>query len=128
MTRTMAGAWRPDDYRDTYTDRVKNLIAAKKKGDEITVAEAAPEATNVVDLMSALRASVDAAKQGGRSGERGKTTRPAAKAATAATKAPARKATAKKATAKKATPAKKTATTSQSSTATAKKTAARKAS
>src|SRR5262249_25297307 len=31
---SMAGSWRPEDYRDTYTDRVKDLIAAKKKGDE----------------------------------------------------------------------------------------------
>src|SRR4029077_9258043 len=50
---SMAGSWRPDDYRDTYAERVKDLISAKKKGEEITVAEPAPEATNVVDLMSA---------------------------------------------------------------------------
>jgi DNA end-binding protein Ku len=125
LIESMAGTWRPDDYRDTYTDRVKDLIAAKKKGDEITVAEAAPEATNVVDLMSALRASVDAAKQGrGRTGGRAraatKSTRPAAKATPAKQAAPAKKAaTAKKtARAKKAAPAKTTA----------KKTAARKAS
>ena len=108
---SMAGTWRPDDYRDTYTDRVKDLIAAKKKGEEITVAEAPPEATNVVDLMSALRASVDAAKQGrgqagsrATGGARAKSTRPAAKA-TAKKAAPAasKKAAPKKAASKKTT-------------------------
>jgi DNA end-binding protein Ku len=102
---SMAGTWRPDDYRDTYTDRVKDLISAKKKGEEITVAEAAPEATNVVDLMSALQASVEAAKQGRPSRRSGTGTRkaPPAKATKSATKPPA-KATAKRTA---AAPAKK---------------------
>jgi DNA end-binding protein Ku len=105
---SMAGSWRPDDYRDTYTDRVKDLISAKKKGEQTTVAEAAPEATNVVDLMSALQASVEAAKQGRPSRRSSTGPRRAAKAA----KAPAKAASAKtpaKATAKGTTtaPAKK---------------------
>lgn len=102
---SMAGTWRPDDYRDTYTDRVKDLISAKKKGEEITLAEAAPEATNVVDLMSALQASVEAAKQGRPSRRSGTGTRkaPPAKATKSASKPPA-KATAKRTT---AAPAKK---------------------
>jgi DNA end-binding protein Ku len=98
---SMAGSWRPEDYRDTYTDRVKDLIAAKKKGDEITVAEAAPEATNVVDLMSALQASVEAAKQGRGTPSRGRSSRTAAK------KAPASRATAPPAKAAKSAPKKK---------------------
>jgi len=117
---SMAGNWRPDDYRDTYTDRVKELISAKKKGEEVTVAEAAPEATNVVDLMSALQASVEAAKQG----------RPSRRSGTGARKAPAREPAERRSTRAKATtsaakpPAK--ATTKRTTTAPAKK--ARKAS
>jgi DNA end-binding protein Ku len=117
---SMAGTWRPDDYRDTYTDRVKELISAKKKGEEVTVAEAAPEATNVVDLMSALQASVEAAKQG----------RPSRRPSTGARKAPAREPAERPSTRAKATksaakpPAK--ATTKRTTTAPAKK--ARKAS
>ena len=117
---SMAGNWRPDDYRDTYTDRVKELISAKKKGEEVTVAEAAPEATNVVDLMSALQASVEAAKQG----------RPSRRPSTGARKAPAREPAERPSTRAKATksaakpPAK--ATTKRTTTAPAKK--ARKAS
>jgi DNA end-binding protein Ku len=101
---SMAGTWRPDDYRDTYTDRVKDLVSAKKKGEEITVAEAAPEATNVVDLMSALQASVEAAKQGRPSRRTGAAPRKAAKAAKAA---PAKSAPAKAAKRTTAAPAKK---------------------
>ena len=111
---SMAGTWRPDDYRDTYTDRVKDLISAKKKGEEVTVAEAAPEATNVVDLMSALQASVEAAKQG----------RPSRRSGTGARKA-AKTAPAKAAPAKAAKPPAK-ATAKRTTTAPAK--SARKAS
>jgi DNA end-binding protein Ku len=59
---SMTGEWRPDDYRDTYTDRVHELIEAKKNGAEVNVAEVAPQATNVVDLMDVLRRSVAAAQ------------------------------------------------------------------
>ena len=115
LIESMTGPWKPGDYRDTYTDRVKELIDAKKKGAEVVVAEKAPEATNVVDLMEVLRASVDAAKSGratarsaGRPTKKA-TKAPATKAAakTAPTKkAPAKKAQAKKAAATKVTPAK----------------------
>jgi len=117
---SMAGTWRPDDYRDTYTDRVKELISAKKKGEEVTVAEAAPEATNVVDLMSALQASVEAAKQGRQS------RRPTAGSRKAPAREPAeRPSTRAKATKSAAKPPAK-ATTKRTTTAPAKK--ARKAS
>jgi DNA end-binding protein Ku len=82
---SMTGPWKPADYRDTYTDRVNELIEAKRKGNEVTPAEEAPKPTNAVDLMTALRASVEAARQG----------RPARKAA--AKKSAARKVPAKKA-------------------------------
>jgi DNA end-binding protein Ku len=59
----MAGPWSPADYRDTYTDRVHQLIDAKRSGADVTVAEKAPNATNVVDLMDVLRRSVEAAQK-----------------------------------------------------------------
>jgi DNA end-binding protein Ku len=46
----MSGPWKPADYRDTYTDRVNDLIDAKKNDKEFQPAEEAPAATNVVDL------------------------------------------------------------------------------
>ena len=50
----------PADYRDEYRDALMQLIEAKLEGQEIVEAEA-PETAKVVDLMAALRASVEAA-------------------------------------------------------------------
>ena len=71
----MTGPWQPSDYRDTYTDRVNDLIEAKKNNEEFQPADEAPPGTTVVDLTEALRASVEAAKKtpgGKRGGGRGK--------------------------------------------------------
>jgi DNA end-binding protein Ku len=98
LVDSMTAPWDPSDYRDTYTDRVNDLIAAKKNDAEVTVAEPAPEATNVTDLMEVLRRSVEAAKE--RSGPAKKrATSPKKKTATAKKKAAPAK--------KKAAPAKK---------------------
>ncbi|MFF5083332.1 Ku protein [Actinoplanes sp. NPDC000266] len=61
---SMAGKWRPADFRDTYTDRVNKLIDEKKAGEQITPAAEAPEPTAATDLFEALRRSVEAAKKG----------------------------------------------------------------
>ena len=60
----MSGPWKPADYRDTYTDRVNDLIEAKKHKKKVKLAPAAPAATNVVDLSEALQSSVEAARKG----------------------------------------------------------------
>ncbi len=60
---SLSGPWKPADYRDTYTDRVNDLIEAKEHNREFQPAEEAPAATNVADLAQALRASLDAAKK-----------------------------------------------------------------
>jgi DNA end-binding protein Ku len=64
----LAVGWKPEDYRDTYEEKVEQLVEAKRQGEEIAVAEEPPEATNVVDLMQALEASIDraGAKSGGK--------------------------------------------------------------
>ena len=63
LIESMTGPWQPSDYRDTYTDRVNELIKAKRSGGEFQPSEAAPEPTNVVDLLEVLRRSVDDARQ-----------------------------------------------------------------
>ena len=63
LVQAMSSPWQPTEYRDTYTDRVRELIEAKRAGREIVGQPEAPRPTNVVDLMSALQASVDAARQ-----------------------------------------------------------------
>jgi DNA end-binding protein Ku len=103
---SMAGPWRPKDFRDTYTDRVNELIEQKKAGKEVTAAEPAPEATNVTDLFEVLKRSVENAQK--RRSTAKKAT-PAKKTAKTAAKKTAAKKTAAKKTAAKKTAAKKTA-------------------
>ena len=74
LIASMTGPWQPSDYRDTYTDRVNELIEAKKNDEEFKLADEAPPGTTVADLTEALRASVEAAKKtpgGKRGGARG---------------------------------------------------------
>jgi DNA end-binding protein Ku len=79
LIEAMSGPWRPSDYRDTYTDRVNELIDAKAHDTVVTPSDEAPEATNVVGLTDALRASLDAARKPPRGG------RPAARKKAGAT-------------------------------------------
>jgi len=65
----LSAEWNPEEYRDSFEDRVQELIDAKRAGNEIIAAEAAPDATNVIDLMAALQRSLDRA-EGGSSDER----------------------------------------------------------
>ncbi|MGR6998823.1 non-homologous end joining protein Ku [Yinghuangia aomiensis] len=60
----MAIDWDPGKYSDTYEERVRELIETKAKGGEVVAEEGAPEPTDVVDLMEALRRSVDQAGAG----------------------------------------------------------------
>ena len=64
LIEAMSGPWNPADYRDTYTDRVNDLIEAKKHKKKVKLAQEAPAATNVVDLSEALQSSVQAAREG----------------------------------------------------------------
>jgi DNA end-binding protein Ku len=103
LVESMSGDFDPGDYSDDYREALQEVIDAKAAGREIVEAPAATgtEGGAVIDLMAALRASVEQAKQRG-SGESG--TKAAAKAPAkkaAAKKAPATKSTAKKSTAKK---------------------------
>lgn len=153
---TLTGDFEPEQYTDEYRHALEELIEAKVSGGQVET-PGAPAATegNVVDLMAALRASVEAAKArraGGASGSGGggasepeaaaepeKPTRrrtPAAEdddaTARAAKKAPARKtagtkaADTAKAPAKKATAKKAPAAKTATKSTTAKKTAAKK--
>ncbi|MFF3620775.1 hypothetical protein [Streptomyces sp. NPDC002467] len=56
----MSMSWDPDEFHDTFQEKVAALIEAKKAGETVEKAEPAAEPTGVVDLMEALRGSVDA--------------------------------------------------------------------
>ena len=98
LVNSLAAPFGPDKYRDTYREEVLALVERKAQGEHIAVQPAVEEAEQPVpDLMSALRASLDAVRARERDG--GDT---AAKKTPAAKKAPAKKPPAKKAPAKKA--------------------------
>ena len=108
----LSGDFEPEEFSDDYRAALEEVIEAKAAGHEVKQPEEAPRSTGqVVDLMEALRRSVEEAKE--RRGE-------------GAAKAPAKKATAK-------SPAKSTdtspskAATKKAAKAPAKKTAAKKA-
>ncbi|MEV2236661.1 Ku protein [Micromonospora sp. NPDC049891] len=137
---SMAGDFHPDEFTDDYRAALQEVIDAKVEGREVVQPEEVEEApAAAVDLMAALKASVERARAargeapagGGaeptpissaRSAQKKAAEKKAAKAP--AKKAPAKKAAEKKATAKKAQPAKKTA--EKKATKTAKKTTPRK--
>lgn len=97
LIETLSGEFDPSQFTDSYREALQAVIDAKIEGREVVQPESAqPSSGTVVDLMAALRASVEAAK---------KTQAPAAKKdeePKATKKAGAKKATAKKAPAKKA--------------------------
>jgi DNA end-binding protein Ku len=72
---SLSSEWEPDKYRDTYRERVLELIEQKAEGKEIAV-QPVEEPQPVPDLMAALEASVKAARQdkdsGGRAADDGK--------------------------------------------------------
>ena len=137
LVASMAGDFDPDAYSDDYREALQQVIDAKIEGREVVeTPQAEPTAGNVVDLMAALRASVEAAKR-----SRGETATTPAKTEPAKTNtakasaktAPAKKASAKKAlaskTAAKKAPAKKVAakaTSAKSGTSARKATARRR--
>ncbi|GAB2934085.1 non-homologous end joining protein Ku [Streptomyces mayteni] len=64
--------WHPEEFHDTYQERVLELVEAKRTGATIEKGAPPPRSTNVIDLMDALQASVDSAKgRRGATGERG---------------------------------------------------------
>jgi DNA end-binding protein Ku len=129
LVASMAGDFEPDAYSDDYRSALQEVIEAKIEGRELIEPEPEqPTADNVVDLMSALRASVEAAKQA-----RGEQAKPATSTATkaaatdtatkAGTKAAPKKATATKAAAK--APARKSASQAPARKAASKATSTR---
>jgi DNA end-binding protein Ku len=133
LISSMSGSFDPAEFTDEYRDAMAQLLEAKQTGGEVQrLPETEDAGASVVDLMSALRRSVERAKGGSGTGETVSESETPAKE-TAAKKAPAKKADAKTTPAKKA-PAKKAADakkapakkTADAKTTPAKKTPAKK--
>jgi DNA end-binding protein Ku len=59
---SMSAEWQPELYRDTYRERLEELIEQKQAGGVVVVEPQEPEAAPVIDLLQALEASVEAAR------------------------------------------------------------------
>lgn len=106
LIASLEATFDPARFEDHYREKVLELVSRKESGEEGVVEAPEPaDDDRVIDLMAALRASVEGAKSARRRHPTGETTEDEAEEAD---EAPAPKARAKKASAKKA-PAKKTA-------------------
>ena len=59
-----SGEWKPGKYKDSYRDTLTNIIEQKRKGEKVHV-ETTPEPEETVDLMEALRQSLETARKPG---------------------------------------------------------------
>ncbi|MGH3666097.1 MAG: Ku protein [Egibacteraceae bacterium] len=75
---SMTTEWDASRYRDTYHERVLDLIERKARGEEVVVDTEHAETAEVVDLMEALRASVEQSQQRTSAGAAAMTTHGAA--------------------------------------------------
>jgi DNA end-binding protein Ku len=96
LIETLSGEFDPSQFTDSYREALQAVIDAKVEGREVVQPETQqPTAGTVVDLMAALRASVEAAKAkqpgDGKTAEKSAAKQPAKKAgAKKAAKAPAK--------------------------------------
>jgi DNA end-binding protein Ku len=67
--------WDPGRYKDTYRARVQKVIDRKAKGETITVEAAKEDKGEVLDLVQALQASLDAKAKGAKGRRPAKRTR-----------------------------------------------------
>ena len=63
LIENYSGSFSPEEYVDTYRTRVMDAVQAKVEGEEIAVVEE-DEPASVLDLMAALKASVESSKGG----------------------------------------------------------------
>jgi DNA end-binding protein Ku len=62
IIQSLMGEWEPDEFENEYRGQLKQLLEAKLAGAEFVAPEPVEEAP-VVDLMEALRRSVDEARE-----------------------------------------------------------------
>ena len=63
LIESLAGEFEPTKYKDTYREAVLAMIEKKAAGEEIVIQAAEEETAPVPDLMSALKASLDAVRE-----------------------------------------------------------------
>ncbi len=63
LVAAMTGEFEPQNYKDEYREALMKVIEAKVEGKQIVEPAPVEESGNLIDLMAALEASVNAAKQ-----------------------------------------------------------------
>jgi DNA end-binding protein Ku len=74
LIRKLAGPFQPEQFHDAYRENVQKLIAQKKKGQPITT-EPKPSRAPVVDLMEALKKSLNKSAGAGKTAKSAKPAR-----------------------------------------------------
>ena len=62
LINSMDAPFNPEEYKDEYQQKLRDLIADKITGKEIVTAAPTPVPDNVINLMDALKASIEQAK------------------------------------------------------------------
>jgi DNA end-binding protein Ku len=62
LVETLATSWQPEQYKDEHREKLLAMIERKAAGEDVAVQPAQAEAAPVPDLMSALKASLDAVR------------------------------------------------------------------
>jgi DNA end-binding protein Ku len=63
LVESLAAAFEPEKYKDSYRENLQGMIDAKVKGREVVAAVAAPEPAKVIDIMEALKQSLAIVKK-----------------------------------------------------------------
>ena len=63
LVESLAAAFEPEKYKDSYRENLQVMIDAKVKGQEVVAAVSAPEPAKVVDIMEALKQSLAIVKK-----------------------------------------------------------------
>ena len=63
LVESLAAAFEPEKYKDSYRENLQVMIDAKVKGHEVVAAVSAPEPAKVIDIMEALKQSLAIVKK-----------------------------------------------------------------
>ncbi len=69
LVSAMTGPFEPENYKDEYREALMKVIEQKVEGKEVVEVEQPEESGKLIDLMAALEASVNAAKDARKGGE-----------------------------------------------------------
>jgi len=64
LISSLSGPWTPREYEDTFRQSILALVKKKERGETIEAGAARPKAARVVDLMEALKATLEQGPKG----------------------------------------------------------------